>query len=152
MEEITKAIASKVEEKDDLLTNLPQKIVPAEDYKRRNNKLEEQIKELEAKRTFAEESSTEFQNAVATAFRLASKAHQLFTVSQNQDKHDLIEFMFAKLQLRGKKLEYTLRKPFDMMLKNEPNCEWLPEVPVFLTSNYQEFADFDAIYSSKLSA
>ncbi len=61
-----------------------------------------------------------------TAFRLANKASELFESSKINEKRELINFVFSNLALRGRKLEYTLRKPFDMLINLGNRLGWLP--------------------------
>ncbi len=58
---------------------------------------------------------------------------ELFESSKTTENRELINFVFSNLSLRGRKLEYTLRKSFDMLL-NLPHCpEWLPVLDEFRT-------------------
>jgi len=47
---------------------------------------------------------------------LASRAAQLFERSKAEQKRELIAFVFSNLRLKGKKLEFSLRSPFDLMV------------------------------------
>jgi DNA invertase Pin-like site-specific DNA recombinase len=47
---------------------------------------------------------------------LASRAAELFERSKMDQKRQLVAFVFSNLQLRGKKLEFSLRSPFDLMV------------------------------------
>jgi len=38
------------------------------------------------------------------------------TRSKTGQKRDLIAFVFSNLRLRGRKLEFTIRSPFDLMI------------------------------------
>jgi site-specific DNA recombinase len=88
--------------------------------------IEEQISKLESSKEMYKGADKNFKQAVVTAFHIASEAYEIFTVSKNDEKHDLIEFVFSKLTLRGKKLEYTLRCPFDLMVNLSDYTDWLP--------------------------
>ena len=59
---------------------------------------------------------------------LASRAYELFEFSKVEQKRKLINFVLSNLKLKGKTLEFELRKPFDVFisLKNAKNCYvWL---------------------------
>jgi site-specific DNA recombinase len=47
---------------------------------------------------------------------LASRAAELFERSKIGQKRELIAFVFSNLRLNGKKLDYSLRSPFDLMV------------------------------------
>ena len=67
-----------------------------------------------------------FKNAVITAFQLASRLHDIFLVSKNCEKREIINFVFSKLELKGKTLGYSLRKPFDLIVDLSKCDTWLP--------------------------
>ena len=56
---------------------------------------------------------------------MASRAAELFERSKIEQKRELIAFVFSNLQLRGKKLEYSMRSPFDLMVNRATYEEWL---------------------------
>ena len=74
-----------------------------------------------------------FKNAVITAFQLASRLHDIFLVSKNCEKREIINFVFSNISLRGDKLGYTLRKPFDLMVNLGERATWLPTIDKFRT-------------------
>ncbi len=77
------------------------------------------------------EADEKFGITVNYLLNLASRAHELFESSKIEQKRQLINFLLSNLQLRGKKLEYKLKKPFDVLV-NLQNCEnrsvWLVTV------------------------
>ncbi len=73
-----------------------------------------------------------FNKSLSTIFALASQAYEIFKSSKIPEKREIINLAFSNLKLRGKKLEYTLRKPLNLMV-NLGQCpewlrhKWLPE-------------------------
>ncbi len=65
-----------------------------------------------------------FRDAVADMLELSKKAHELFVGSNNQDKRRLINFVFSNLSLKGEKLAYSLRQPFDLFVNAAGKVEW----------------------------
>ena len=55
----------------------------------------------------------------------ASRAVELFERSKAEDKRRLIAFVFSSLRLKGKKLEFSLRSPFDLMVNRRDYSGWL---------------------------
>jgi len=43
---------------------------------------------------------------------ICSRAYELFEISKVEQKRQLINFVLSNLQLRGKTLEFELKKPF----------------------------------------
>jgi site-specific DNA recombinase len=56
---------------------------------------------------------------------LASRAAELFERSKIEQKRELIAFVFSNLQLSGKKLDFSLRSPFDLMVNRADHSSWL---------------------------
>lgn len=66
----------------------------------------------------------QFKIALTMLISLASHSAQLFDCSKNDEKRELIGFLFSNLSLKGTTLCYSLKKPFDM-LAGLPTCkEW----------------------------
>jgi hypothetical protein len=64
---------------------------------------------------------------------LCSRAPELFKSSKVEQKRQLINFLLSNLQLRGKKLKYTLKKPFDVLVDLGYRSNWLPQDVKFRT-------------------
>jgi len=51
-----------------------------------------------------------------SSIALASRAADLFERSKAEQKRRLLSLVFSNLRLNGKKLEYSMRSPFDLMV------------------------------------
>jgi site-specific DNA recombinase len=56
---------------------------------------------------------------------VASRAADIFNGSKIEQKRELIAFVFSNLCLRGEKLEYSMRSPFDLMVNWADHASWL---------------------------
>ena len=56
---------------------------------------------------------------------MASRAAGIFERSKIDEKRQLIAFVFSNLRLRGKKLDFSLRSPFDLMVNRADYEGWL---------------------------
>lgn len=65
-----------------------------------------------------------FKTALVTLVTLASKAAELFECSNIDEKRQLIGFVFSNLQLKGSRLSYSLKKPFDLFVNVGADKEW----------------------------
>ena len=65
-----------------------------------------------------------FRAAVVDMLELSKKAHELFVSSNNQGKRRLINFVFSNLSLKGEKLAFRLRQPFDQFFSTVKIEEW----------------------------
>jgi site-specific DNA recombinase len=94
-------------------------------YNSKNKDLESRLAKVRADKEIHLEADSNFKTTIITAFGLANKASELFESSKTSEKRELINFVFSNLSLRGRKLEYALRKPFDMMVNLSNRSEWL---------------------------
>jgi site-specific DNA recombinase len=58
--------------------------------------------------------------------KLAQNAHKLFESAQIEQKRKLFNFVFQNSMMRGKKLELSMKTPFDTMLLCHETNNWLP--------------------------
>ena len=110
---------------DRLLDLLLDRSITTDDYdrkcqelKNRQYNINEQIKSyLKADETF--------KITVNTVLSIASKAYDLFLSSTIEQKRKLISYVFSNLELKGATLQYSLKKPFDLMVNCSTYQEWL---------------------------
>jgi hypothetical protein len=62
------------------------------------------------------EGEGDYRTTLESLISVASRAADIFERSKTEQKRELIAFVFSNLRLRGKKLEYSLRSPFDLMV------------------------------------
>ncbi|MDP9137582.1 MAG: recombinase family protein, partial [Pseudomonadota bacterium] len=67
----------------------------------------------------------EFRMTLESLISLASRAADIFERSKTEQKRQLIALVFSNLRLRGEKLEYSLRSPFDLMVNRPTHTSWL---------------------------
>ncbi|HJK87809.1 MAG TPA: recombinase RecB, partial [Candidatus Megaira endosymbiont of Mesostigma viride] len=65
-----------------------------------------------------------FNERMIDVLQIAANAHKVFLLSTNEKKRRLINLVLSTVKLNGRKLEYTLRSPFDMFVKLPENEEW----------------------------
>jgi hypothetical protein len=66
-----------------------------------------------------------FKITVNTLPSVASKAYDLFLSANIEQKRKLINYLFSNLELKGVALQYSLKKPFDLMVNCSTYQEWL---------------------------
>ncbi|MBM3601898.1 MAG: hypothetical protein FJX35_27200 [Alphaproteobacteria bacterium] len=67
----------------------------------------------------------EFRIALESLISVASRAAAIFERSKVEQKRQLVAFVFSNSRLRGKKLEFALRSPFDLMVNRATYASWL---------------------------
>ncbi len=60
-----------------------------------------------------------------TLISFASRAVDIFERSKTEQKRQLIGFVFSNLQLKGKRLSFSMRSPFDLMVNRTTYEGWL---------------------------
>jgi len=87
-----------------------------------------------------------FAFTVSSLLDIASNAYDLFVSSEIEEKRQLMGFAFSNLKIRGKNLEYSMRRPFNMLV-NTSNCqEWLPLLDSIRTKHFAEMVQLKPIF------
>lgn len=126
MDELGKEYAALQGKLDKLMDLLLDNAISREEHDAKRDKLKQRQIELSGQMNAMTAADDGFRDAVADTLELAQKAHQLFVGSNNAGKRRLINFVFSNLRLNGQKLEFFLRKPFDLFLNAETFQEWRP--------------------------
>lgn len=66
-----------------------------------------------------------FRTTLESLISVASRAADIFKRSTIDQKRQLLAFAFSNLKLEGKKLVYSMRSPFDLMLNRTTHSAWL---------------------------
>jgi hypothetical protein len=84
---------------------------------------------------------------------MAHRTFEFWVSADNLRKREILNILFGEMNLEapnllldGKNLIFTMRKPFNLFLKEANHTEWLPEVDVVVTNSYQEVKNFNKIY------
>jgi hypothetical protein len=73
-----------------------------------------------------------------TLISVASRAAELFERSKTDQKRELLAFVFSNPGLRGKKLEFSLRSPFDLMVNRADHTSWLAFLDTVRTERFNQ--------------
>jgi site-specific DNA recombinase len=79
-----------------------------------------------------------FRTTLETLISVASRAADLYERSKIDQKRQLLAFVFSNLRLRGKKLEYTMRSPFQLMANQRGHTAWLAVLNTVRTQHFDE--------------
>jgi site-specific DNA recombinase len=103
---------------------LDQSITQAE-YDKKARELKEQQAEIALRIEQHQKGEEGFRATLETLISVASQAADIFARSKSEQKRQLIAFVFSNLKLNGKKLEFSLRSPFDLMVNRRDYASWL---------------------------
>lgn len=104
-------------------------------FAKKDREIKEEIANLKTDIAMNDIADEKFKTLVITVMEFATEAHELFLYANVSEKRSLIDFVFSDITLTGKTLEYTLRKPFDLMVDLASCSAWLPVLET-LRTNY----------------
>lgn len=74
-----------------------------------------------------------FKDSLISILAILSNSHELFKSSQIAIKRQILNLVFANLNLKGTTLCYSLRKPFELFINVQGIEEWLPLIDTLRT-------------------
>jgi hypothetical protein len=90
--------------------------ITQDEYDKKARELKERQTEIALRIEQHQKGEGDFRTTLESLISLASRAAELFERSKTEQKRQLLAFVFSNLRLRGKKLEFALRSPFDLMV------------------------------------
>ena len=101
------------------------KSITGDEYDKKARELKERHLELEMRIEQHQKGEGVYRTTLESLISVASRAAAIFERSKIDQKRELIAFVFSNLRLKGKKLEFTLRSPFDLMVNRATYASWL---------------------------
>ena len=99
--------------------------ITQDEYDKKARELKERQIEIGLRIGQHQKGEGDFRITLESLISLASRAVELFERSKTEQKRQLIAFVFSNPRLKGKELEFSLRSPFDLMVKRETYSAWL---------------------------
>src|ERR1700726_3403237 len=90
--------------------------ITQDEYDKKARELKERQAEIATCIDQHQQGDGEYRTTLESLISLASRAAEIFERSKTEQKRQLLAFVFSNLRLRGKKLEFSLRSPFDLMV------------------------------------
>jgi hypothetical protein len=85
--------------------------ITQDEYDKKARELKERQTEIALRIEQHQNGEGDFRTTLESLISLASRAADLFERSKPEEKRQLLVFVFSNLRLRGKKLEFSLRRP-----------------------------------------
>lgn len=120
---------------DNLMELLMDHVISKDDYNRKRAMLDDELTDIEAQLKGHKAGDDKFKDTLINLVFLASRARETFKSSTIEEKRELVNFLFANLQLRGDKLLYSLNKPFGLFVQVSTLKEWRGLVDSLRTEN-----------------
>jgi hypothetical protein len=108
------------------------------DYDKKARELKERQTEIGLRIQQHQHGDGDYRTTLESLISLASRAAELFERSKPEQKRELIAFVFSNLRLRGKKLDFLLRSPFDLMINRRDYSSWLAFLNTVRTNHFDE--------------
>ena len=121
---VTKKINELKIMQDQLLDCLLTHQITGEEYNRKKDSLNKEIKLLEESREKYKTFTNDTKDKIVNIFSLAGNISYVFQHASPTRKNELLKMLLQDCQLNGKRLEYTLRKPFDKLINNRNIKTW----------------------------
>jgi site-specific DNA recombinase len=112
--------------------------ITQDEYDKKARQLKERQTEIALRIEQHQEGEGDFRTTLESLICLASRAAELFERSKLEQKRQLLVFVFSNLRLRGKKLEFSLRSPFDLMVNRVSYSSWLAFLNTVRTEHFDE--------------
>jgi len=119
--------------------------IPQDEYDKKARELKERQTEIALRIEQHQQGEGDFRTTLESLISLASRAAELFERSKAEQKRQLLAFVFSNLQLRGKKLEFSLRSPFDLMVNRAGYSSWLAFLNTVRTEHFNQVLALRAI-------
>ena len=95
-----------------------------EEFETKKNRLKDRQYELDQLILTYDKADDQFTKTLCALLTIASDSDKIWTGSTIPEKRELLNFVFANLQLKGATICYELRKPFDKMLNQADCIKW----------------------------
>jgi hypothetical protein len=112
--------------------------ITQDDYDKKARELKERQAEIATRIDQHQQGDGEYRTTLESLISLASRAAELFERSKTEQKRQLLAFVFSNLRLRGKKLEFSLRSPFDLMVDRRSYSSWLGFLNTVRTERFEQ--------------
>ena len=99
--------------------------ITQDEYNKKATELRQKQYELTSNLNSLNLSEEEYSLTLIKLIDISSRAYELFESSKVEQKRQLINFLLSNLKLRGKKLEFKLKKPFDVLANMDYRSNWL---------------------------
>ena len=110
-----------------LLDALLDQSITKDTYDKKHQELQDQMQVLEIEMSEHSKADYEYQNTVAVIISVARRAKTIFdNSSEPARKRQFLNYILQNPTVNGKKLMFTMRSPFNLVLELASSPNWLP--------------------------
>ncbi len=116
-------------------------------YDKKHQEYQDEIHRLEIELSEHSRADYDYQTTVATVISVARRAKSIFeNSSEVAGKTAFLNYILQNPTLNGKKLDFTLASPFNLVLELATSPNWLPELEALHTLNWRQIESDMQIY------
>ncbi|MCB1840895.1 MAG: hypothetical protein KDI61_11650 [Alphaproteobacteria bacterium] len=109
---------------DALMDAMLDKLINREEFERQRTRLRHKQEDIEKEIECTRLGDDSFKDSLVSLLSLTARAHELFLAAQIEEKRKIINMLFANLQLKGPKLCYEMKMPFDKFATCSNMQDW----------------------------
>jgi len=117
-----------LKEKDNRLLEMyleDNKSITKDIYNKKHQEYADKIQLLEIEMSEHRKADYDYQTTVATVLSVARRAKTIFESSEPHEKRAFLNYLLQNPTVKGKKLEFAIRSPFNLVLELADNPNWL---------------------------
>ena len=99
--------------------------ITPDDYAENNERYETELKQLRIREERLDETDQKFYITARYLLLLFEHAADFFAVAKVEEKREILGLVLSNLQLKGRDLIFTLKKPFDTLINAPEGSLWL---------------------------
>jgi hypothetical protein len=126
--------------------------ITADEYDRKARELKARQTEIVLRIEQHQKGEGAYRTTLETLISVASRAAELFERSKTEQQRELLAFVFSNLHLRGKKLEFSLRSPFDLMVNRVDHASWLAFLNTVRTERFDQILALGTLFPKLATA
>lgn len=128
MDKLRKKQDALVAKRSRLLDLLIGETITQEEYSDKKNEIEEELHSVKVRLEAHSKADSTFITTVESLFTIVSKANELFQSSKVEQKRQIINLLLSNCELKNKKLVYSIRKPFNILIELNGHKPWLGQL------------------------
>ena len=118
--------------------------ITQDEYDKKARELKERQAEIATRIEQHQEGEGSFRTTLEALISVASRAAEIFERSTTDEKRQLIAFVFSNPRMSGKKLEFSLRSPFGLMVDRADYPGWLAFLDTARTQRFNQILRLSA--------
>lgn len=94
-------------------------------YDKKHQEYHDKIQLLEIELSEHTNADYEYQTTVATVLSVSRRIKEIFESSEPDEKRAILNYLLQNPTVNGKKLEFSIRSPFNLVLELASSPNWL---------------------------